>query len=202
VDAEQRVLVAGVEVDAARAHRIVRAAFDEVRQRAQPLLLAGGRHPTRPLFLAANLGDAGPSLRLFADGHAVAEGFAVGHHVVEELVVGIDHDRARCFLAVILDDVTLVGHRDRRLGVRRVRQQLLVARGETRVRRRIQRRLHASAEQKPSQKKCYTPSRHSCPFFALLPGAPQQMFPKSPVAQIAKRIGQFQGELGRNSIVF
>ena len=60
VNAEQRVLVALEEIEAARAQRIVRAAVDEVRNVAEPLLDVGGRRPGRPLFLAADLGDAGP----------------------------------------------------------------------------------------------------------------------------------------------
>src|SRR3981081_879308 len=71
--------------------------------RADPLPLAISRDPSRPLFLAADLGDAGPSLRLLAYGHAVAERFPIGHDIIEMPVVGIDHDRARCLLAVELD---------------------------------------------------------------------------------------------------
>ena len=60
--------------------------------------------PGRPFGHAANLGDAGPGHGFFADGDAVADRLAAIQHVVEIMVVGIDHDRARRFLAVVVDD--------------------------------------------------------------------------------------------------
>src|SRR6185437_173028 len=66
VDAVERVLVALEQIHRARAHRIVRAGADEVRD-FHALLDFRGRGPRRPLFLAADLGDAGPGQRFFAD---------------------------------------------------------------------------------------------------------------------------------------
>ena len=78
VDTVQSVLVAGVKVNAPCAHRIVGSALDVVRKRAEPLLFTLGRRPSRPFFLAADLGDAGPSLRILADDRAVANRLAPG----------------------------------------------------------------------------------------------------------------------------
>ena len=64
--------------------RIGRAARHAIgNARAEPPLDVGGRGPGRPLFLAADLGDAVPGQRLFADGHAVADRLAVRQHEVE-----------------------------------------------------------------------------------------------------------------------
>src|SRR5258706_3645871 len=122
VDAVQRVLPARIKVDAASAHRIGRTAFDVVWQRAEAPLLALGWRPSRPFLLAADLGDARPRLRVFADDHAVADGLVVRQHVVEEARVGIDDDRARRFLAVILDDGALALGWDARLRVGGIRE--------------------------------------------------------------------------------
>jgi len=65
---------------------------------------------------------------LLADGDAVADRLAFRQHVIEIARVGIDHDRAGRFLAVIGDDVPAIGLGDGRLGVGRVGQQFLVAR--------------------------------------------------------------------------
>ena len=101
--------------------------------------------PGRPLGLAADLGDTRPGHRLFADGDAVADRLAVLQHVVEVVIVGIDHDRARRFLAVVVDDGSAerLGHGD--LGVADLRQQFLVTRLEIgRVGRLIGGGLHAA----------------------------------------------------------
>src|ERR1051326_3401996 len=111
----------------------MRAAGDEGRQRAEALLLAGGRRPARPLLHAADLGDAAPDLGVLADGYAVADRLVVRLDVVQELGVGIDDDRARRFLAVERDDVApeLLGDGGLRIG--QVRPQLLVADGPARL---------------------------------------------------------------------
>src|SRR5215510_16364960 len=97
MDAVQRVPAAGEEIDAARAHGIGWSAFDIVRERAEPPLLALGRRPPRPFFLAANLRDTGPRLRLFAHDHAIADRLVVRQHVIEIARVTIDDDRTRRF---------------------------------------------------------------------------------------------------------
>src|SRR5262249_57432900 len=117
MDAVQRVPAAGVEIDAARAHGIGWSAFDIVRERAEALLLALGRRPRRPFFLAADLRDAGPRLRLFAHDHAIADRLVVRQHVIEIARVAIDDDRTGRFFAVITHDRALVGLRDARFRV-------------------------------------------------------------------------------------
>src|SRR5262249_46318534 len=104
----QRVLADGVEIDPARAHRIGWSAFDIVRKRAEPPLLALGGRPRWPFFLAANLRDTGPRLRLFAHDHAVADRLVVRQHVIEIARVTIDDDRTRRFFPVITHDRALV----------------------------------------------------------------------------------------------
>ena len=47
-------------------------------------LLTRGRNPRRPFCLVADLGDAGPSLRLLADRDAVADRLAVRQDVIED----------------------------------------------------------------------------------------------------------------------
>src|SRR5581483_6754329 len=106
VDAVERVLVALVEIEGARAHRVLRTRAD-IGRHVHALALAGRRRPGRPLGHALDLGDARPGHRLFADGHAVADRLAAGQHVIEVARIGIDHDRAGRFLAVIVDDVPL-----------------------------------------------------------------------------------------------
>src|SRR5215470_5836664 len=66
VDAIQRVLAAGVEVERTRTHWIGCTAFHIVRKRAESPLLTLGRRPSWPLFLAADCGHAGPSLSILA----------------------------------------------------------------------------------------------------------------------------------------
>src|SRR5215813_7450078 len=72
MDAIQRVLAACVEIQRARTHWIARTAFDIVRKRAEPPLLTLGRRPSRPFFLAADCGHAGPGLSILAHDRAVA----------------------------------------------------------------------------------------------------------------------------------
>src|SRR5207248_11618068 len=90
VNTVQRVLVAGIKVHTAGAHRIVRTAGDKGRQWTEPFLLTGSRHPRRPFLQTTDLGDAAPGLRFFADGDAVADRLPFRQHVIEKLVVAID----------------------------------------------------------------------------------------------------------------
>ena len=129
VNPEQRVLAAGVEIERARAHRIVRPGATKFGTPEREI--SRGRMPGRPLGLAADLGDARPGHGFFADGDAVADRLAAVLHVIEIMVVGIDHDGAGGFLAVIVDDgaAERLGHGN--LGVAGLGQQFLVARLES-----------------------------------------------------------------------
>jgi len=129
----------------ARAHRILRSGTNEVRH-IHALLDLGGRRPGRPFRHAADLGHARPSQCFLADGDAVADRLAIGQHVEKIARIGIDHDRSGRFLAVILDEVAPKRLGDRRLFIGRRRQQLLVARGQIRIRRQLDRGLHTAAE--------------------------------------------------------
>src|ERR1700676_1405602 len=126
---EQGVLAAGVQIQRARTHRIVRSRRHEVGN-AEPLDLALGRMPGRPLGHAADLGDAGPCHGFFADGNAVADRLAVVEHVIKIVIVGIDQDRAGRFLAVIIDNGAAERLGDGNVGVANLGQQFLVARFE------------------------------------------------------------------------
>src|SRR6516225_7642659 len=147
MDAIQRVLALGVKVHRPRTHRVARTAFDIVRKRAEPPLLTFSRRPSRPLFLAADRGHAGPGLTILAYDCAIADRPAFGQHVVNVASIGIDKDRAWRFLAVVWNDLTLIGGWNRRLLIGRVRQLLPIPRGEICVPLRRPRCLHASAEQ-------------------------------------------------------
>src|SRR5215475_3178650 len=153
VDAVQRVLAACVEIERARTHWIARTAFDIVRKRAESPLLALGRRPSRPFFLASDRGHAGPGLTIFAYDCAIADRPAFRQHVINEASIGIDQDRPWRFVAVVWNDLSLIGGWDRRLPIGWVRQLLLIPRSEIWVRYRSERclrserRLHASAEQ-------------------------------------------------------
>src|SRR5262249_23782812 len=161
MDAVKCVLIAGVKVQRARTHRIVRTAFDIVWKRAEPPLLTLGRRPSRPFFLAADRGHAGPCLTIFAYDRAIADRLASGQHVVNVASIGIHQDRAWRFLAVILNDLTLIGGWYPRLLIGWVGQLLLIACGEIGVRHWVQRCLHASAEQQSSQQRHGYPESES-----------------------------------------
>src|SRR5262245_34346112 len=147
MDAIQRILAAGVKVHRARTHRIMRTAFDIVRKRAEPALLTLGRRPSRPFFLAADRGHARPRLTILAYDCAIADRPAFRQHVVNEASIGIDQDRPWRFLAVVWNDLTLIGGWNRRLPIGWVRQLLPIPRSEICVPLRRPRCLHASAEQ-------------------------------------------------------
>ena len=77
------------------------------------------------------------------------------------MIVLIDDDGAGRFFAVVVDDVPRIRLGDRRLGIiGRVGKQLLVTRLHAGFRCRLQRRLHAAAEQQPDPDKSELPSRH------------------------------------------
>jgi hypothetical protein len=99
--------------------------------------------------MLTDLGDAGPSLRILADDHAVADRLAVLEDIVKVARVSIDEDRARRFLAVILHDGPLIGGWNARLRIRCVGQKLFVARGEVGVGRRFQCRLQHPPSKSP-----------------------------------------------------
>src|SRR6266478_10056469 len=105
VDAIQRIVAACVEVERTRTHCIACTAFDIVRKRAEAPLLALGRRPSGPFFLAADCGHAGPSLSILAHDRAVADRLTFGEHVVNVALGGIDQDSARRFLPVVSNDL-------------------------------------------------------------------------------------------------
>jgi hypothetical protein len=150
VDPEQRVLAAGVEIQRTRAHRIV-GTGRHIGGNAEPRDFALGRMPGRPLGLAANLGDAGPGHGFLADGDAVADRLAVLLDEIEIVIVGIDHDGAGGFLAVIVDDgaAERLGHGNLFIGC--LGQHFLVARLEVGGVGRFPRRgLHAARQHQAS----------------------------------------------------
>jgi hypothetical protein len=112
------------------------------------------------------MGLAGPPSTKFG----TSSRFLIGQHVVEVARVGIDDDRARRFLAMIRHNGALEILWNVRLLVRRIGEQLLVARSEIGLGGRFQLCVHASAEEKPGQKQCNPPYRHTCPLTPF--GAP------------------------------
>src|SRR5262249_36722305 len=126
--------------------RILRPATHEGRQRSKPRVFAGGWCPRRPFLLAANRRHTTPCLPLFADSDAVADRLPLRQHVIEKFVAGIDEDRAGGFPARVLDDVTPVLHRNRRLRVGQIGHQMPVAGAPAGLSRRRQCSLHAAAE--------------------------------------------------------
>src|SRR6266478_869173 len=151
VDAIQRVLAACVEVERTRTHWIACTAFDIIRKRAEPPFLTFGRRPSRPFFLAADCGHAGPGLAILAHDRSVPNRLTFGQHVVNVASIGIDQDRAWCFLAVVLNDLALIRGWNPRLLIGRVGQLLLIARREICVWHRTG--LHAATKQQSAQKK-------------------------------------------------
>src|SRR5262249_56669179 len=108
MNAEQRVLVALIQIDAPGSQRIVRAALDVVRKITEPPLDVGSGNPRRPFFLSADPGDAIEQQGVFADRYAVADRFPVGEDKIEVARVGIDDDRTRRLGPALVDDVTSV----------------------------------------------------------------------------------------------
>ena len=168
------------------------------------LILARRRRPARPFFHAADFGDAAPHLGVFADGDAVADRLVVRQHVVEELVVAIDDDRARSFLAVEADEMPAIGLGDRRLRVGQVRHQLLVARLPGDLSRRLKRLLHAAAEHQAHNQKCYRTHGHG--HFPPTPLTPARRNAPIPITksrcsfQPIRRLSRIVGaECGRNA---
>src|SRR5215472_9417464 len=83
----------------------MRAAADVARDVAEALMLTCGRDPGGPFRHVADSGDPRPDLCLFADGHAIADRFAMAQNEIEEMIVLIDDDRARRLFARIVDEV-------------------------------------------------------------------------------------------------
>ncbi len=109
----------------ARPHRIIRAGGTNVgtpRRSISPLV----GMPGRPLGHRTDLGNARPRHGLFADGDAIADRLAAIHHVVEVVIVGIDHDRTGGFLALVFDDGAAESIRRLHILVANLRQQFLV----------------------------------------------------------------------------
>src|SRR4051794_26653931 len=69
----RRVPRARLQKAPARAHWIVRTAFDIGRKRAESPLLTLRRRPSRPFCLATDRGHAGPGLSILAHDRAVAD---------------------------------------------------------------------------------------------------------------------------------
>ena len=151
VNPEQRVLAARVEIHGAGTHRVCRTRRHEFRH-AHALDFAGGRMPGRPFGHAADLGDAGPGHRFLADGDAVANGLAAIHHVIKIVIVGIDHDAAGQFLAVVIDDSATERLANRDLLIGRLGKQFLVLRLKSSLVGRLILR-HAGRDVAASQRK-------------------------------------------------
>ncbi|OJY34734.1 MAG: hypothetical protein BGP06_17995 [Rhizobiales bacterium 65-9] len=106
MDAVQRVAVALIEIERPRAERIVEAAghpaaiFFKLRLPRDHLRR---RRPCRPLRLAPDGRDAVPAETLAADADAVTDRLPVADDERQEIVRGIDDDRARLLVAVIGD---------------------------------------------------------------------------------------------------
>ena len=126
-----RVSRCPVEIQRARAERIVDAAGHRSRHAFDPLVDFGGGGPVRPFGHVADPGDAGERQGFFADGDAVADRLAAVLHQIEVVIVGIDHDGAGAFLAVIVDDGAAERLGDRDLGVAGLCQLVLVVAAST-----------------------------------------------------------------------
>src|SRR5262249_15928084 len=77
VDPIERVLVALVEIQGSRAHRIVGAWTYVIRSIGKSVFHLRGGNPCRPFFLASDLSYAGPCERLLADRDTVANGLGL-----------------------------------------------------------------------------------------------------------------------------
>src|SRR5207249_2032035 len=85
--------------------------------------------------------------------HAVADRLASRQDVIEITGVRIDQDRARLLFARVIDNMPAIGLRNGHLRIGRMDQQLPIPCGQTGIRRRCERRLHATAEPKSEQPK-------------------------------------------------
>ena len=133
-------------------------------------------HPGHDARQQQHAGDAGPGQRFLPHRHAIADRLAARQHVIEIARIGIDHDRSGHFLAVIFDDVALVGLRNGRLFVGRRSQKLLVARRQIGFRRRLQRRLTSAKHQAGAEQDCQQPPRGH---LFLFPGTPKTRPPQT-----------------------
>src|SRR5215472_7729826 len=163
MDPVQRVLAIGVEVQGTCTHGVLWATRHTRRERAEALLLTGSWDPIRPLGHIADLGDAGPVLRLLAHRDPVTDRLMVLLDKIEIAVIGIDDDRPGRLSAVIVHNVPLERLRNGGLSVRRSGEQFLVAGFERCRRRRLKCCLHAAAEQQSNAKEYKLPGRHHPP---------------------------------------
>src|SRR5262249_14985403 len=96
---------ARAEIHSARAERVFRPAFHVARQVGTALEHLRRRRPIRPLAHAAHVVDAGPGEARPADANAVTDRPAVLLHQIEQPLVRVDHDGARLFSAIVVDDL-------------------------------------------------------------------------------------------------
>src|SRR5438034_2071227 len=108
MDPIERVLVALVQIQRSRAHRIVGAWTYVIRNIGKPVLDLRGGNPRRPFFLASDLSYAGPCERLLADCDTVANGLALGQNIIQVPIIRIDHDGTGHLLAAIVDNLALI----------------------------------------------------------------------------------------------
>ncbi len=112
VNADERVFVALEEIERAGAERIVPAALERpvllIDLELRPALHDRGcRHPGRPFLHRADGGAAGPSHIFGPARDPVLDRLAMGQHIIEIVVAGIDDDRARLLVGLIRDFVAL-----------------------------------------------------------------------------------------------
>src|SRR5690606_25013608 len=106
VDSEHGVAPVAVEIESARAERIVLSAGDASRIFRQMRLApnhVGCRGPRRPFRFAADLGPAFEGKPLLADGDAIARGLTAFLDEIKETLRRIDDDRPGGLAAVIAD---------------------------------------------------------------------------------------------------
>src|SRR5580704_547620 len=148
MDAVQGVLATLIEIERPGPQRIRRASSNARGIRTEPRLNLRGRNPIRPFGHPADRGNAGEGHGLSSDGDAVTDRLALWQHVIKKPRIGIDEDRAWSLPALIVDDMPLEGFGNAGLRIRRIGQQLPVSRRKAYLRRRCERRLHATTKQK------------------------------------------------------
>src|SRR5262249_23196477 len=138
---------------------------------------------------------------------AVADRPAFGQHVVNVASSGIDKDRAWRFLAVVWNDLTLIGGWNRRLPIGRGRQLLPIPRSEICVPLRRPRCLHASAEQQSRPSRYDYDDLHDAIPFCSAPGPADRVTPlfrfvcaKTPASSIP-RSGSIAGGMAPRPFV-